>query len=180
MSAKRGLLAATLALGLCAGAFGQQITRIAVMDFNKVLASRAKDANSLRDFELKKSLIQAEIDRRKDELMRLLGQKVEVDRIGDARSSAKLKEEIDSKTRQLSEFATVKQQELDNDAKALASTDSFAQNLLKQVQAIAEADGYSLVLNTRSSDSVMESVFWYSQMIDITDKVIQALAAKTP
>ena len=96
------------------------------------------------------------------------------------RTSARLKDEIEVKTRQLSEYATVKQQELDNEAKNLASSDSFVQNLYKQVQAIAEADGYSLVLNIRSADSVMESVFWYSQMIDITDRVIQTIEAKNP
>jgi Skp family chaperone for outer membrane proteins len=178
MIAKKLSLAAALALCLCAGALGQQITRVAVMDLNRIIASRAKDAASLHDFELKKSLIQAEIDRRSDELMRLLSQKVEADKAGDAKTSSRLREEIDSRKRQLSEYAAVKQKELDDDARALASTDAYVQSLLKQVQAIAEADGYSLVLNIRSSDSVMGSVFWYSQMIDITDKLIQALGGK--
>lgn len=180
MSSKKVVCVLTLAIGLIAAAFGQQITRIAVIDLNKVIAARAKDATSLHDFELKKSLIQAEIDQRRDEIMRLLSQKVEADRGKDVRTSARLKDEIEVKTRQLSEYATVKQQELDNEAKNLASSDSFVQNLYKQVQAIAEADGYSLVLNIRSADSVMESVFWYSQMIDITDRVIQTIEAKNP
>jgi Skp family chaperone for outer membrane proteins len=180
MSAKKISIAAALALCLCAGAFGQQITRVAVMDFNKVIAARSKDAPSLKDFELKKSLIQAEIERRADEVMRLLAQKVEAEKIGDGKAAAKLKEEIDAKKRQLSEYATVKQKELDDEARALASNDAFVQALYKQVQAIAEADGYSLVLNIRSGDAVMGSVFWYSQMIDITDKLIQSLGAMSP
>jgi Skp family chaperone for outer membrane proteins len=180
MNAKRIAIAAAAILGLGAAAYGQQITRVAVMDFNKILASRAKDAASLKDFDLKKSLIQAEIDKRKDEILRLLGQKVEAEKSGDAKSAAQLRSEIEAKTRQLSEYATVKQGELDKEAKGLVSNDAFAQNLYKQVQAVAESEGYSLVLNIRSGDSVMESVFWYSQMIDITDKVIEALGNKAP
>ena len=80
MSSKKVVCVLTLAIGLIAAAFGQQITRIAVIDLNKVIAARAKDATSLHDFELKKSLIQAEIDQRRDEIMRLLSQKVEADR----------------------------------------------------------------------------------------------------
>ncbi|HRY55047.1 MAG TPA: OmpH family outer membrane protein [Spirochaetia bacterium] len=180
MNAKRILISLAAAAALAASAFGQQITRVAVMDFNRILASRSGDASSLRDFELKKSLIQAEIDKRKDEIMRLLAQKVEADKAGDAKSSAQLRSDIESRTKQLSEFAQVKQRELDAEAKTLVSRDAFAQNLYRQVQAIAESEGYSLVLNVRSADSVMEAVFWYSQMIDITDKVIQALAPKSP
>lgn len=178
MNSRKARLVLALALALAAGAFGQQITRVAVMDLNRVLASRAKDATSLRDFELKKANIQAEIDRRKDEIVRLLAQKVEADKLQDAKASSQLRADIEAKTRQLSEYATVKQRELDAEAKSLTSNDAFVQALYKQVQAIAEADGYSLVLNTRSADTVMESVFWYSQMIDITDKVIQSLSAK--
>jgi Skp family chaperone for outer membrane proteins len=177
MRAYRKLLAAAvLALGVAAGGFGQQITRIAVMDFNKIIASHAKDGSALRGFELKKSQIQAEIDRRRDDIMRLLQQKVDADRLGDGKASQRLKDEIELKTRQLADYATSKQQELDDEAKALASSDAFAQSLYRQVQSIAEAEGYSLVLNLRSADSVMEAVFWYSPMIDITEKVIQALA----
>jgi len=180
MSARKAsaaiVLASCLALLGAAGATAQQITRIAVMDFNRVLASRSQDGVALKDFELKKSAIQAEIDKRSDEIIRLMAQKVEADKAGDAKGSAKLKSDIEAKTRQLSEYAQVKQRELDDDATRLVSTDSLAQAIYRQVQAIAEADGYSLVLNLRSADSVMGSVFWYSQMIDITDKLIQALA----
>ncbi len=180
MSAKRALvLAACLWALAAAGAGAQQITRVAVLDFNRILASRSKDASSLKDFELKKSLIQAEIDRRGDEILRLLAQKVEVEKT-DAKAAARLREEIDAKKRQLSEYAAVKQRELDDEAARLVSADAFAQALYKQVQDIAEAEGYSLVLNIRSADSVMKSVFWYSQMIDITEKVLQALDAKKP
>jgi len=180
MSAKKTLLAAALALSLGSVLAAQQITRVAVMDFNKILASRAQDASSLKDFELKKSLIQAEIDRRSDDIMRLLGQKVEADKANDAKASSRFREEIEGKRRLLSEFVTVKQKELDDEADRLRSNDALAQAIYKQVQAISEAEGYSLVLNTRSADSVMNSVFWYSQMIDITDKLIQALSEKTP
>lgn len=179
-SYRRVLAVAVMALGFSLAVVGQQITRVAVVDFNKIIASRSQDGSAFREFELKKSQIQAEIDRRRDEILRLLSQKVEADKLGDLKSSQRLKDEIDAKTRQLSEYATVKQAELDAEAKSLASSDAFVQSLYKQVQAVAEAEGYSLVLNLRSADSVMESVFWYSPMIDITEKVIEALALKTP
>ncbi len=184
MNAKKAvsvlLFTACLAAGAVAPAAAQQITRVAVMDFNRILAARSKDSEALRAFEMKRSTIQAEIDRRKDDILRLVAQKTELDKANDTKASARLRSEIDLKTKQLSEFATARQRELDEEAARLVSNDQFAQALYKEVQTIAESDGYSLVLNIRSADSVMESVFWYSQMIDITDKVIQALSLGRP
>ena len=72
---------------------------------------------------------------------------------------------------------SAKQAELDDQAKKLATTDAFSQDLYKQIQNVAETEGYSLVINLKGSDTVMNSVLWYSPMIDITDDVIQALPA---
>ena len=68
----------------------------------------------------------------------------------------------------------------DDQAKKLASTDAFSQDLYKQIQNYAETNGFSLVLNLKSSDTVMNAVLWYSPMIDITSDVIQALTGKAP
>jgi Skp family chaperone for outer membrane proteins len=72
---------------------------------------------------------------------------------------------------------SAKQADLDEEAKHLASSDAFSQDLYKQIQNIAETEGYSLVLNLKASDSVMSAVLWYSPMIDITSSIIQALGA---
>ena len=92
----------------------------------------------------------------------------------------KLKETIDAQKRSLTDFVNVKQAELDEMAKRLGETDAFSQGLYKQIQNVAETEGYSLVLNLKSGDSVMNSVLWYSPMIDITADVIAALTGKPP
>lgn len=182
MQAKRiaapiGLLALALALGPAAAA--QQITRIAVVDLSKVISAYSKDAQAVKDFEKKKSQIQTDIDAMSAEIMRLMTQKADADKAGDKATSLKLRDDIDKKTKSLTDYVSARQVELDDQAKKLASTDAFTQDLYKQIQNVAETEGYSMVINLKASDSVMNSVLWYSPTIDITADVIQALTGKS-
>ena len=112
------------------------------------------------------------------DIMRLLAQKADADKSGDKSAALRFREEIDKKTHALTDFVSVKQAELDDQAKKLSATDAFSQDLYKQIQNVAETEGYSLVINLKSSDTVMNAVLWYSPMIDITSDVIQALTGK--
>jgi len=154
---------------------GQQITRIAVVDLSKVIAAFSKDSEAVKDFEKEKSQVQSDIDAMSAEIMRLMTQKADADKTGDKAASLKLRDDIDAKTKALTDFVSAKQVELDNQAKKLATTDAFSKDLYKQIQNVAETEGYSLVINLKSSDSVMNSVLWYSPTIDITADVIEAL-----
>jgi Skp family chaperone for outer membrane proteins len=174
---KAAVLASLLALA-AGGAFGQQITRIAVIDLSKVISAYSKDAPAVKDFEAKKSLVQTDIDRMSAEIMRLMTQKADADKAADKAASLRLRDEIDRKTKALTEFVSGKQSELDEQAKKLASTDAFSQDLYKQIQSYCETNGFSIVLNLKSNDTVMNAVLWYSPMIDITADIIQALTGK--
>jgi outer membrane protein len=156
-------------------AFGQLVTRIAVVDLSKVIAAYSKESQPVRDFERKKSQVQTDIDKMSGEIMRLMSLKADADKTGDKPASLKYRDEIETRTKSLTDFVNAKQAELDGEAKKLAVNDEFSQNLYKQIQNIAETQGYSLVINLKSSDSVMNAVLWYSPMIDITSSVIQAL-----
>jgi outer membrane protein len=169
------LAAAALAVACGQAAFGQQVTRIAVVDLSKVISACSKDAQGVKDFELKKSQVQTDIDKMSAEIMRLMAQKADAEKAGDKATAQKSKEDIDARTKSLSDYVNAKQAELDNEAKKLASNDAFSQNLYRQIQNVAETDGYSLVLNLKGGDSVVTSILWYSPMIDITSEVIQAL-----
>jgi len=179
---RKTLAAAALALVLAFGAAGaagaQQITRIAVVDLQKIIMTYSKDGTALRDFEAKKAQIQAEIDKMGEELKKLQAQKVEAEKSGDKQGALRIESDLYKKTEFLKEYARAKQAELDDQAKKLGSSNQFVQLVYRQIQLVAETEGFSLVLNLKSADSVMSAVVWYSPMIDITDKVIQAMIGK--
>lgn len=171
------LAIAALSLLIAQPLAAQQITRIAILDLSRVLSYFSKEAAALKNFELKKAEVQAEVDRRTADIKLLQTKKSEAQAQGDAVLARITEDEIDRKTAELREYATARQNELDLLAKALSSGTSFLQKLNSTIAQVAESEGYSLVLNLKSQDQNANIVLWNSPSIDITDKVIQALAA---
>ncbi|PKL09583.1 MAG: hypothetical protein CVV51_02995 [Spirochaetae bacterium HGW-Spirochaetae-7] len=172
---KRRLLMALALSALCAQAFAQQITRVGVIDLQKVYMTYYKDSQAVRAFEDEKLRVQVEIKRLGDEIKDLQRQRLALATTADAPALRAFDENLYQKAQYLSDFVKVRQADLDGKAEALTKTDSFIQMLYRTVQSISEAEGYSLVISSRNADNVGSSIIWFSPMIDITDKVIQAL-----
>lgn len=172
---RRKIAAVAAALAVSAAAYCQQITRIAVVDLSRIITAYSSDSKEVKAFEQKKALVQADVDRMSAEITRLMGQRADADKAGDKTQSAALRAEIEERTRGLNDFVGARQAELDDEAARLSASSLFTQELYRQIQLVAEMKGFSLVLNLKSRDSVMNSVLWYSPMIDITGDVIQAL-----
>jgi|GEM_PF-213771 len=157
--------------------FSQQITRVAVLDMARVLSAFPKDTAALKNFETKKAEVQAEIDKKAAAIKDLQTRKADADAFGDMNQSDLLALELARKTADLKDYVTARQNELDLLAKALSSSASFVQKLGTTIAQVAEAEGYSLVVNLKPQDQSANIVLWNSPSIDITDKVIQALSS---
>ena len=171
---KRMILALAL-VALAAQAFGQQITRVAVIDLQKVYMTYYKDSQAVRSLEEEKLRVTEEIRRLNDEIKDLQRQRLEVLASGDAATLKSFDENLYRKAQFLSDFVKIKQADLEEKAKVLSKGDAFVQMLYRTVQSISEKEGYSLVITSRDAADVGSSVIWFSPMIDITDMVIQAL-----
>lgn len=170
---------ALLAALAVSGATAQQITRIAVVDLQKIIMAYSKDSGAFREFELKKTQIQVEIDKMSAEIKQLQAQKSAADKAGDKQGAQKYDAELGAKVSTYNDYVRTKQAELDAEAKSLSSSNQFYSTVYDKIRGIGESEGYSIVLNLQSADAVMNSVIWYSPMIDITDEVIQSLAPRT-
>jgi len=174
-STKRIVMAAVASLALGAAAFGQQITRVAVIDIQKVYMTYYKDSQAVRVLEESKLAVAEEIRRLGDELKDLQKRRLDMLSTADGPTLKAFDEQLYRKAQFLSDYVKVKQAELEAKAQDLARGDAFVQTLYRTVQTISEAEGFSLVISTKDVTSVGSSVLWFSPMIDITDKVIQAM-----
>lgn len=172
---KKLVIMGVMLLMLAGMVFGQQITRVGVIDLQKVYMTYYKDSQAVRAFEEEKQRAQDEIKRLGDEIRVLQARRLELQTAGNTDSLKALDETLYKKAQFLQDYIKVKQAELDEKAKALSQTDTFAQLLYRTVQSIAELEGFSLVLSSRNANDVVTSIIWFSPMIDISDKVIQAL-----
>ncbi len=175
---KRRILLSFALLVLSMQAFGQQITRVAVIDMQKVYMTYYKDSLSVRSLEEEKLAVNLEIKRLSDEIKEIQRKRLDVLSAGDAQALKIFDENLYRKAQYLSDYVKLKQADLDEKAQILSRGDAFVQMLYRTVQSISEKEGYSIVISSHDVAVVGSSVIWISPMIDITDLVIQAMLGK--
>ncbi len=152
--------------------YSQQLTRFAVVDLPKVYTAFFRDSRTVREFEERSALVQAEIDKMTREIQELRSKRIDLVNQGDQTGALRLENEIYRKSEFLREYYTVKTAELEDQRRKLAQSDSFMEQVYGEIRSIAESEGYSMVMN-------LKDAIWYSPTVDITDKVIQNLVSKT-
>jgi outer membrane protein len=171
---KRVLAILTLAAAFAVPAASQQLTRIAVVDLQRVFTTFYRDSKAVRDFEERSARVQSEIDRMTAEIQNLQRDKVDAERAQDSERVLRLESDIYKKTSFLQEYFRVKTAELEDQKKKLSQSSAFFQQVHDEIGLVAEKEGYSMVFNLRESTGVL----WYSRTVDITDLVIESLNTK--
>ncbi|MBQ7612435.1 MAG: OmpH family outer membrane protein [Spirochaetaceae bacterium] len=154
-------------------AFAQEITKVAVIDLQRINDSFRTESQASRDYEQKKQKYQAEIKSLQDEVLKLKNEKLDAEKKNkDSKTIQKYEALITSKTNFLTEYVATKNAELKSLLNKLLTSDAFYSAVYNAVKAVAETEGYTVVLNLQDQNS---SIIWYSQTINITDLVIERL-----
>lgn len=154
-------------------AMAQEITKVAVIDLERIYSNFRTDSLAARDYEQKKTKYEAEIGKLQNEIMQLKNKKLEAQqKNSDVKTLQKYDALITSKTKFLTEYAKTKNDELKSIRSRLLTNNEFYQSLYSATQRVAEREGYTIVLNVQEKSS---AIIWYSQTIDITDLVISEL-----
>ncbi|MDR0383331.1 MAG: OmpH family outer membrane protein [Spirochaetaceae bacterium] len=153
----------------------QQITRFAVVDMNKVYTAFFRESRAVRDFEERSARVQADVDRMTREIQDLKSAQSNAELQGDNERAVRLENEIYKKNEFLKEYYKLKTAELEDQKKKLSQSSAFLEQVYNELRVVAESEGYVMVINLRDAKGIL----WYSQTIDITDKVIQNLQSKS-
>jgi outer membrane protein len=171
---KKLVLMMVLALLVGGQIAAQQLTRFAVVDLSRVYMSFFRDSRAVREFEEQSALVQAELDRMTKEIQDLTNAKYTAESQGDRTLIARIENEIYQKSERLKEYYQLKTAELEDRRNKLTQSDTFMDEVYGEIRAIAEADGYSMVLNLKENTGIL----WYSPTVDITDQLIRSLLSK--
>ncbi|GHU64884.1 outer membrane protein [Spirochaetia bacterium] len=157
----------------CLGA--QQLTRFAVVDLPRVYVSFMRESRAVREFEERSARVQNEIDRMNAEIQTLKNNQINAEFQGNQEQALRLESEINRKSDYLKEYYKLKTAELESQKSRLTQSSSFLEQVYDEIRFIAESEGYSMVLNLKENTGIL----WYSPTVDITDKLIQNLLAKS-
>jgi len=160
---------------ICAGvAFGQQITRVAVVDLPRVYTAFFRDSKAVRDFEQRSARVQADIDRMTREIQDLRTRHADAILKDDQSDMIRLETQINRRIENLREFHQARTAELDKQRRELMQSSSFLSQVHDEIRFIAESEGYSVVIDLKNTPGIV----WHSPTVDITEKLIQSLQTR--
>ena len=151
----------------------EQITRVAVLDYSRILSAFYKDSQAVRELEQLKESYQEEIRRMTREITSLEDRKLEAENAGDESTALRLDNEIFQKKEYLREYIRVKGAQLSDMSNRLNQNLTLVNEILEEIQYVAESEGYSIVL--KKSDP---SLLWWNYEVDITEQVLQRLMSR--
>ncbi len=156
--------------------FSEQLTRIGIIDIEKVYSIYFRESRTVMDLQEKQNAILREIQRIDDQILTLENRKLEAEMRGDQESALKLDREIFDRKQYLEDYKRIKMQQLKKLAENLYQSDEFLDELLEAINFVAESQGFSIILN--NSKQFKQFFFYYTKEVDITDKVIQELMSR--
>ena len=170
------ILLSILLLSISTILFSEQLTRIGIIDIEKVYSVYFRESKTVMDLQEKQNSILREIRRIDDQILTLENKKLEAEMRGDQETALKLDREIFDRKQYLEDYKRIKMQQLKKLSETLYQSDEFLDELLEAINYIAESEGFSIILN--NSKQFKQFFFYYTKEVDITDKVIQELMSR--
>ena len=172
---KRFLLLFPVCLCFGLAVEAQQLTRFAVVDLPRIYLAFFRESRAVREFEEQSARVQSEVNRMEAEIQNLRIQHVNAQSQGNREQALRFENEIIRRSDYLKEYYRTKTIELENMRNRLTQSGTFLEQVYDEIRYIAESEGYSMVLNLKENTGIL----WYSQTVDVTDKVIRSLMSKS-
>lgn len=157
--------------------FGEQITRVGVLDIEKVYSVYFRESRAVKELQEKKSEIQRDISRIDEEITSLEAQKLQAESDRNNDLALKLDTDIFKRKQYRDDFRRIKLDQLRKLSEKLSLSDAFLDELVAAIQYVAESEGFSLILN--KSGQFEQFFLFYTKEVDVTDKVIQELVRRS-
>jgi len=155
--------------------YSQQLTRIAVVDLPRVYTEFFQESRAVREFEERAARVQRDIDRMQTDIQNLRTRHADAVLRDEQSEIIRLETEIHRRTENLRNFYQARTAELDTARSRLMQSGEFLTQVHNEIRFIAESEGFTNVFDIKNTPGMV----WFSPSVDITDKLIQSLRAKS-
>ncbi len=163
------VLLALVALGLWA----QQVTKVGICDFSRVLNTSYRESKTVREFFEAQQTIKKEQAAIEKEIADLENQRLEADKAGSTDLVLQLDKKLADKRRYLEDYKRIKGDWVRQQQQTILSSSNFVREILEVVKVVAESEGMALVV--RSDATGADLILYNIPEIDITEKVIKEI-----
>lgn len=151
----------------------QQLTRFAVVDLSRVYLAFFQESRAVRQFEERTARVQAELDRVTREIQDLRTRHADAVLNNNDAEALRLENLIFRRTEFLRDLYQTRMAELERERSRLMQSGTFLDQIHDEIRFIAEREGFTMVINKN------DTILWYSNTIDITDRLIQSLRTRS-
>lgn len=163
-------IVAVTAVLACVPLGAEQITKVAVLDYTRILSAFYADSAEARRVEEMKTAFAQEVRRLQAEIQSLEELKLEAENSGNSRNALELDSRIQDKKQYYQEFVRVRGNQIQQASANLGSSNVLAKEILREIQFVAESNGFSIVLKRSDPD-----LLWWNYEVDITELVLKRL-----
>ncbi len=150
----------------------EQIAKIGIINYSKIISAYSGDSRSLREIERMIKNYEDGVSSIKDDIYKLQERKLFYQNNNDDINVLKYEEKIEKKKEYLKEYSKLKRSKIEAKKNKLIQSAEFLSKILEKIEYIAESEGYSIIFNSKDPN-----IIWWSQTVDITDLVIEKLKA---
>jgi outer membrane protein len=151
-------------------AVAEQYTQIGIIDFSKIISHYFRESKAYRELEEMKNEYEENRQRIMEEIDQLESRKIRAENRGDEQEVLELDNQIFEKKEYLKEYSRIKYNQIKKKQESLLQSSSFLSEIIKEIEYVAENEGYSIVLRAQDAD-----LMWWSPEVDITDMVLERL-----
>ncbi len=160
-----------ITLALVSAAVGaEQITKVAVLDYSRILTAFYADSAEARKIVEMKEVFADEVKKLQQEIQELEEKKLTAQDEENSSLVLELDSRITSRKRYYQEYIRVRGNQIQQASANLSSSHELAQEILREIKYVAESNGFSIVMK-RSDPNLL----WWSYETDITDLVLNRL-----
>ncbi len=163
------ILFAAAALGLGA----QQVTKVGICDFSRVLNTSYREAKTVREFLDAQAAIKKEQAAIEKEIADLENQRLEADKAKNAELVLGLDKKLSDKRRYLDDYKRIKGDWVRQQQQTILASSGFFTEIVNVMKVVAEGQGMALVI--RSDGTGADLILYNIAEIDITDLVIKEI-----
>ena len=168
--AKNFLLGCFVALGLTSALWAEQLSKIGMVNFSKIIDDYFAESAAWREIDAMRNQYNEGKENILEEIDQMGLKKLTAQAEGDEHQVLQLEEQIYQKQEYLKEYHSIWQSRINAKVESVSSSSSFTAEIYQAVKYIAESEGYSVIIRTRDPD-----VLYYNQEVDITNLVLERL-----
>lgn len=170
---KRAALVVLFAAAALA-ASAQQVTKVGICDFTRVMNTSYREAKTVREFLDAQAAVRKEQAAIEKEIAELENQRLEADKAKNAELALALDKKLADKRRYLDDYKRIKTEWARNQQQTILGSSTFLKEILEVVKVVAEGQGMALVLRSDGTAGA-ELMLYNIAEIDITDLVIREI-----